>query len=50
MRRSVFGLGSTGIVMSTGDVSQYTAPPPTSPNTSTDFGTKATADQEAASR
>jgi hypothetical protein len=43
---SVFGLGSTGIVMSTGDVSQYTAPAPSGANTSTDFGTKATANQE----
>ncbi|HSV15019.1 MAG TPA: choice-of-anchor L domain-containing protein, partial [Tepidisphaeraceae bacterium] len=33
----VFGLGN-GIIMSTGDVSQYTSPPPTSPQTSTQYG------------
>ncbi len=37
----VFGIGN-GIVMSTGNVSQYSAPPPASPNTSTGFGVAAT--------
>jgi hypothetical protein len=44
--QGVFGIGS-GIIISTGDVSQYTVPAPASPNTDTRYGVHATTAQEA---